>query len=1373
MKTGMKVYYAAILLTLSTTLASYAAFIPGVNVISVSSEYASGRDQRRGTNVSGTIGLFGDIHTPDPTGNMWMTAATATNSGAFTNAFLTFDLGSTHTINRLKVWNYNGPTNGAASAAGVHTAAISYSADNITYTTNIASANFNAAPLSFTNYGQEIDMDGVSARYVRLNVQTIYSSTTTSNRVGLAKVQLVDDTVAPTVVLATRNFSANQVTVQFSESVLPSTATNIANYTILSGATIQSAAMGTYNDVVVLQTSQLDTNLAYTITVQNVRDADNIVSVATTNLAIGSELMAWLQADNGVTVDGSGFVSQWNDQSGNANHALNATNATQPTLTSGAINGLPAVHFDGLSQLLEIPFNLSLIANRDFTFYIVMSADSADPGVVQGPITMCSNNVAGHFDFQIARTTGKLSFLRGNREGFSSFAAATAISPGQYYLVSFVMRGTNATTYFNGSFNSRGAFTTGIFTVGNPVRLGVRMDAGTKFRGNIAETILIRGAISDPERLNLDTYFATKYALPIVTVAITQQPTSVTRLAGQRASFGVAAVAGSPTINYQWRKGGANISGATNSIYTTPLLTTGDSGASYQVVVSTPAGASVTSSSASLTVQANTQPPTLTSASRVAGSATDILLAYSAPMNAATTISIGNYSLNNGATVTSAVVGTSSNTVVLTTSGLSASNTYYVSVHNVSDAFNNTIAPVTQLVLPSNLALWLRADSGVVTDTPGSVNEWDDQSANTNNAFQFSQSGRLPALATGAISGFPAVRFDGASNYLDVPSSPTLAMNGDMTIYVVANFTDFTAAHEIMGKTLLNQPAPFDYYAQNGTTLRFYRGNGSGNGLVTGSKSISAGTPHLLSVTMQGTNVTQFLDSTLNVSASLSTPIADAGTPLKIGSRDDLFQFMKGDISEIIMFGSSISATERAAIDGYLGSKYFPISINQQPVDAAVVEGATASFSTGVSGLGQTYQWYDVTGGGFLAFPGQTSTNLVFTAQHNQDQHRYALVISAGLTSVTSSVVTLTVQSSAPVITSDVPAETLVYSGRSISFSVTAIGSAPLSYQWQKNGTNLTDTSTLTGSHSNILTIANAQATDAGTYQVIVANSIGTNNSALSALTVEGRPTFNSDGNGWKFNGGDSVANNVLMLTDGVGNEGRSAFFTYPLYIRAFSATFNYQDVSTAGADGTVFVLQNAAAGSAAVGTVGGGLGYGGMTPSFGIEFNIFANNTVGIALRTNGVTGKPYTPTTPVNIASGDLIAVTVQYANGFLQLSLLDTVTSSSFTTNLGIDLPAVLGGESAYIGFTGGSGATVANQQVSNFSYVPCATLSAQSTGGNVLLSWPTSIGGYNVQTRTDFNAATWQNSGAPVNVVNGQNQMLIAPAAGANFFQLVLP
>jgi hypothetical protein len=88
------------------------------------------------------------------------------------------------------------------------------------------------------------------------------------------------------------------------------------------------------------------------------------------------------------------------------------------------------------------------------------------------------------------------------------------------------------------------------------------------------------------------------------------QPTSVTVTAGQPATFRVSA-SGTAPISYQWRKNTANINGATASSYTTPATTTGDSGTKFDVVVQNSAG-SITSSQATLTVNAATVAPTIT-----------------------------------------------------------------------------------------------------------------------------------------------------------------------------------------------------------------------------------------------------------------------------------------------------------------------------------------------------------------------------------------------------------------------------------------------------------------------------------------------------------------------------------------------------------------------------------------------------------------------------------------------------------------------------------------------------------------------------------------------------------------------------------------
>jgi hypothetical protein len=91
-------------------------------------------------------------------------------------------------------------------------------------------------------------------------------------------------------------------------------------------------------------------------------------------------------------------------------------------------------------------------------------------------------------------------------------------------------------------------------------------------------------------------------AAPGVAPTITTQPANTSRKVGQTATFTVAAT-GDPTLTYQWRLGGTNISGATSASYTTPTLAIGDNGGVYSVVVSNGSG-SATSSNATLTVTA-------------------------------------------------------------------------------------------------------------------------------------------------------------------------------------------------------------------------------------------------------------------------------------------------------------------------------------------------------------------------------------------------------------------------------------------------------------------------------------------------------------------------------------------------------------------------------------------------------------------------------------------------------------------------------------------------------------------------------------------------------------------------------------------------
>jgi len=88
-------------------------------------------------------------------------------------------------------------------------------------------------------------------------------------------------------------------------------------------------------------------------------------------------------------------------------------------------------------------------------------------------------------------------------------------------------------------------------------------------------------------------------------VVITTQPAGLALCAGSSASFSVQVAPGSGTVRFQWRRGTANIAGATASTFTIPAVTPGSAGL-YSVAITGPCGTSVVSSPATLTVNAPT-----------------------------------------------------------------------------------------------------------------------------------------------------------------------------------------------------------------------------------------------------------------------------------------------------------------------------------------------------------------------------------------------------------------------------------------------------------------------------------------------------------------------------------------------------------------------------------------------------------------------------------------------------------------------------------------------------------------------------------------------------------------------------------------------
>jgi hypothetical protein len=294
-------------------------------------------------------------------------------------------------------------------------------------------------------------------------------------------------------------------------------------------------------------------------------------------------------------------------------------------------------------------------------------------------------------------------------------------------------------------------------------------------------------------------------------------------------------------------------------------------------------------------------------------------------------------------------------------------------------------------------------------------------------------------------------------------------------------------------------------------------------------------------------------------------------------------------------------------------------------------------------------------------------------------------------------------------------------------------------------------TFTLTSSHT-------VKAVAAGT-------GLTTSPVAFQIYTIQSSPISSvNDSGGFTASGlalsGSAILNGTrLRLTDGGANEAGSGFVTTPLNIQSFTADFAFQ-LTTPNADGFTFTIHGGSA-AAALGPTGGGLGYGpdtvggtgGIPSSIAIKFDLFSN--AGEGTDSTGEYADGASPTTPfvdltnsgINLHSGDIFQVHLSYSGTNLVMSLTDETNEDQFSTTFSnVNIPSTIGGNTGYVGFTGGTGGSTAIQEIIGFSFVsgsgsvpqtatPVISPAAGSYSGSVPVSITDSTGGSSIFYTTD--------------------------------------
>ncbi len=183
-------------------------------------------------------------------------------------------------------------------------------------------------------------------------------------------------------------------------------------------------------------------------------------------------------------------------------------------------------------------------------------------------------------------------------------------------------------------------------------------------------------------------------------------------------------------------------------------------------------------------------------------------------------------------------------------------------------------------------------------------------------------------------------------------------------------------------------------------------------------------------------------------------------------------------------------------------------TISVHPLSQAIGVGTNVAFSVTASGRNISYQWKKngtIISNGYR-IDGATASALTILGASHADDAVYSVVVSNIAGSVTSSPATLTVVD-LPSITVQ-PSNQVVGVGSNAVFSVAATGTAPLVYQWKKNGAPVTDSGRVFGSATAALTITGASPSDIASYCVSVSNQLATVTSSVATLSVLTAPTI-------------------------------------------------------------------------------------------------------------------------------------------------------------------------------------------------------------------------------------------------------------------------
>ena len=684
------------------------------------------------------------------------------------------------------------------------------------------------------------------------------------------------------------------------------------------------------------------------------------------------DLVLRLDAQNGVTVDGTGTVTAWTDQSGFAN-SLAATG--DPTLIENELNGHDVIRFDGTGDSLRaLTLNSFPEGNENRSLFVVARYD----GVGYGGVSYGDNSLNETFG-AIVDPSGNLTAQGwGSSNDFRTDVAAT----GEGWLIQELILTNGVLTHFRDAVlidTQNHVFSTDVDN-GNGFIIGAEIDSNPFIDMDVAEVLVYDRALSPTDRQQVENYLLEKYfsnsnSAPTANDdAFTVDESSVNNVIDVKAdngngadvdpdgdpisivAVGTPSLGGSVTIN----NNGTAVDTTDDFLQYTPSPgVVGTETFTYTIsdgVLTSEATVTVTIDAA----DANNSAPVNTLPGTIVVEAPNAVVVFG--------VSIADSDAGGESVTSQLVVGTGTLEVTLVgdatiSSGSNLSNDFTL-LGTVAD-INATLASleytpqvgflgtdqltittddlgntgeggplqdtdsVSILVVPglpsADLVVRLDAQTGVSENENGVIG-LADQSGFGND---LSGTGD-PQRVVGGLNGLDYIEFDGSGDSLiratglnNLPEG-----NEDRSLFVVVRYDGVGFGGVAYGDNSFNETFGAIVNPNGFLTAQ---GWGTANDFHTTTAGTSEGWLIQEIVLTAGT-LEHFRDGVLidSQTHTFNTDVAN-GNGFVIGAEIDSNPFVDLDVAEVLLYDRALDSTDRQAVESYLLGKYFGV-FNTAPI---------------------------------------------------------------------------------------------------------------------------------------------------------------------------------------------------------------------------------------------------------------------------------------------------------------------------------------------------------------------------------------------------------------------------------------------------------